>query len=120
MPLDSCRLWSVFWYPASYGKGCWLQTLSCWISLIGLAASTTWWDQMSGLSYGLDVDLNLVVSFGTCGGVDANCYDRQGFSLLHLAAVFNKTEIAFTVMESGASLDCKNPQGKFHSLLNKF
>ncbi|KAF5791024.1 putative chromatin regulator PHD family [Helianthus annuus] len=45
-------------------------------------------------------------------GVDANYCDRQGFSLLHLAAVFNKTEIAFTLMENGASLDCKNPQGE--------
>ncbi|XP_076950702.1 uncharacterized protein LOC143623743 [Bidens hawaiensis] len=45
-------------------------------------------------------------------GVDANYCDRQGLSLLHLAAVFNKTDIAFTLMENGASLDCKNLQGE--------
>ncbi|XP_076909571.1 uncharacterized protein LOC143566889 [Bidens hawaiensis] len=45
-------------------------------------------------------------------GVDANYCDRQGLSLLHLAAVFNKTDIAFTLMENGASVDCKNLQGE--------
>ncbi|KAL8251483.1 hypothetical protein R6Q59_035176 [Mikania micrantha] len=45
-------------------------------------------------------------------GVDANYCDKQGLSLLHLAAVFNKTEIAFTLMENGASLDYKNFQGE--------
>ncbi|KAJ9557394.1 hypothetical protein OSB04_012008 [Centaurea solstitialis] len=45
-------------------------------------------------------------------GVDANYSDKQGLSLLHLAAVFNQTEIAFTLMENGASLDCKNLQGE--------
>ncbi|KAL4572741.1 hypothetical protein LXL04_019524 [Taraxacum kok-saghyz] len=45
-------------------------------------------------------------------GVDANYCDRQGLSLLHLAAVFNQTEIAFTLMENGASLDYKNLQGE--------
>ncbi|KAK1432554.1 hypothetical protein QVD17_09451 [Tagetes erecta] len=45
-------------------------------------------------------------------GVDANYCDKQKLSLLHLAAVFNQTEIAFTLMENGASLDCKNLQGE--------
>ncbi|KAJ8750848.1 hypothetical protein K2173_016029 [Erythroxylum novogranatense] len=45
-------------------------------------------------------------------GVDANYRDRQAMSLLHLAALFNRTEIAFTLMESGASLDYKNAQGE--------
>lgn len=45
-------------------------------------------------------------------GVDANYCDKQGLSLLHLAAVFNQTEIAFTLMENGASLDFKNLQGE--------
>ncbi|KAI7745654.1 hypothetical protein M8C21_023186, partial [Ambrosia artemisiifolia] len=45
-------------------------------------------------------------------GVDANYCDKQGLSLLHLAAVFNKTEIAFVLMENGASMDYKNFQGE--------
>ncbi|KAK3021505.1 hypothetical protein RJ639_046416 [Escallonia herrerae] len=45
-------------------------------------------------------------------GVDANYCDKQGLSLLHLAAVFNQTDIAFALMEHGASLDCKNLQGE--------
>nr|XP_043615371.1 hepatocyte growth factor-regulated tyrosine kinase substrate [Erigeron canadensis] len=45
-------------------------------------------------------------------GVDANYCDKQGLSLLHLAAVFNKTEIVFTLMENGASMDHKNLQGE--------
>ncbi|XP_070026846.1 uncharacterized protein LOC107782797 isoform X1 [Nicotiana tabacum] len=45
-------------------------------------------------------------------GVDANYLDKRGSSLLHLAAVFNRTEIAFALMESGASLYCKNSQGE--------
>ncbi|PIA50471.1 hypothetical protein AQUCO_01300895v1 [Aquilegia coerulea] len=45
-------------------------------------------------------------------GVDANYCDKQGFSLLHLAAVFNQTEITFILMDHGASLDCKNQQGE--------
>ncbi|KAH7519368.1 hypothetical protein FEM48_Zijuj08G0028600 [Ziziphus jujuba var. spinosa] len=45
-------------------------------------------------------------------GVDANYHDKQGLSLLHLAAVFNQTDIVFTLMESGASLDYKNAQGE--------
>ncbi|KAK9067460.1 hypothetical protein SSX86_014789 [Deinandra increscens subsp. villosa] len=45
-------------------------------------------------------------------GVDANYCDRQGLSLLHLAAVFNQTEIAFILMENGASLAYKNFQGE--------
>ncbi|KAK4707047.1 hypothetical protein R3W88_033407 [Solanum pinnatisectum] len=45
-------------------------------------------------------------------GVDANYLDKQGSSLLHLAAVFNRTEIVFALMESGSSLHCKNSQGE--------
>ncbi|KAG8376289.1 hypothetical protein BUALT_Bualt09G0047700 [Buddleja alternifolia] len=45
-------------------------------------------------------------------GVDANYCDKQGSSLLHLAAVFNQTEIAFSLMDHGASLDRKNSQGE--------
>ncbi|RAL43677.1 hypothetical protein DM860_017533 [Cuscuta australis] len=45
-------------------------------------------------------------------GVDANYHDKQGSSLLHLAAVFNRTDIAFALMESGASLHYKNSQGE--------
>ncbi|PIN13872.1 hypothetical protein CDL12_13504 [Handroanthus impetiginosus] len=45
-------------------------------------------------------------------GVDANYRDKQGSTLLHLAAVFNQTEIAFALMEHGASLDCKNSLGE--------
>lgn len=45
-------------------------------------------------------------------GVDPNYFDKQGFSLLHLAAVFNQTDIAFALIEHGAKLDSKNPQGE--------
>lgn len=45
-------------------------------------------------------------------GVDANYRDKQGLSLLHLAAVFNQTDIAFILMDSGASLEYKNAQGE--------
>ncbi|XP_077236136.1 ankyrin repeat family protein isoform X2 [Tasmannia lanceolata] len=45
-------------------------------------------------------------------GVDANYSDKQGFSLLHLAALFNQTEITFILMDHGASVDCKNAQGE--------
>lgn len=45
-------------------------------------------------------------------GVDANYCDKQGSSLLHLAAVFNQTEIVFALMDHGARLDCKNSQGE--------
>ncbi|CAA3009419.1 hepatocyte growth factor-regulated tyrosine kinase substrate-like isoform X2 [Olea europaea var. sylvestris] len=45
-------------------------------------------------------------------GVDANYCDKQGSSLLHLAAVFNQTEIAFALMDHGASMVCKNLQGE--------
>ncbi|MED6147910.1 hypothetical protein PIB30_048356 [Stylosanthes scabra] len=45
-------------------------------------------------------------------GVDANYRDKQGLSLLHLAAVFNQTDIVFILMESGASLEYKNAQGE--------
>ncbi|KAG0497483.1 hypothetical protein HPP92_002174 [Vanilla planifolia] len=43
-------------------------------------------------------------------GVDANYCDRQGLTLLHLAAVFNQTEIAFILMDHGASVERKNAQ----------
>uniref|UniRef100_A0A7N0T0S5 FYVE-type domain-containing protein n=1 Tax=Kalanchoe fedtschenkoi TaxID=63787 RepID=A0A7N0T0S5_KALFE len=45
-------------------------------------------------------------------GVDANYRDKQGFSLLHLAALFNQTEIAFILIDNGARLDSKNAQGE--------
>lgn len=45
-------------------------------------------------------------------GVDASYCDKQGLSLLHLAALFNRTEMAFALMEYGASLDRKNLQGE--------
>lgn len=45
-------------------------------------------------------------------GVDANYRDKQGLSLLHLAAVFNQTDISFILMDHGASLECKNSQGE--------
>lgn len=45
-------------------------------------------------------------------GVDPNHRDKQGMSLLHLAAVFNCTEIAFLLMDAGASVDAKNAQGE--------
>ncbi|CAI9090752.1 OLC1v1025584C3 [Oldenlandia corymbosa var. corymbosa] len=45
-------------------------------------------------------------------GVDANFCDKQGLSLLHLAAVFNKTDIAFALMDHGANVHFKNSQGE--------
>ncbi|XP_042483323.1 hepatocyte growth factor-regulated tyrosine kinase substrate isoform X2 [Macadamia integrifolia] len=45
-------------------------------------------------------------------GVDANYFDKQGLSLLHLAALFNLTEISFALMDHGARVDCKNAQGE--------
>ncbi|KAG2717754.1 hypothetical protein I3760_03G190900 [Carya illinoinensis] len=45
-------------------------------------------------------------------GVDANYHDKQGLSLLHLAALFNQTDIVFILMECGASMDYKNAQGE--------
>ncbi|WOG92686.1 hypothetical protein DCAR_0311961 [Daucus carota subsp. sativus] len=45
-------------------------------------------------------------------GVDANYRDKQGLSLLHLAAVFNQSDIAFVLMDHGASITCKNSQGE--------
>lgn len=45
-------------------------------------------------------------------GVDANYCDKQGSTLLHLAALFNQTEIAFILMDHGASADRKNAQGE--------
>ncbi|KAJ7563374.1 hypothetical protein O6H91_03G107600 [Diphasiastrum complanatum] len=45
-------------------------------------------------------------------GIDANYLDKQGMSLLHLAAVFNFTEIAFLLMDAGANAFIKNAQGE--------
>ncbi|CAN6469976.1 unnamed protein product [Victoria cruziana] len=45
-------------------------------------------------------------------GVDANYCDKQGMSLLHLAALFNRTEIVFTLMDHGARVEHKNAQGE--------
>ncbi|KAF2565273.1 hypothetical protein F2Q68_00027496 [Brassica cretica] len=45
-------------------------------------------------------------------GVDANYHDKQGMSVLHLAVLFNQTDIALMLMEHGASLDYKNAQGR--------
>lgn len=45
-------------------------------------------------------------------GVDANYRDKQGLSLLHLAAVFNQTDIVFILMDLGANLEYKNAQGE--------
>lgn len=45
-------------------------------------------------------------------GVDANYHDKQGSSLLHLAALFNQTDIAFALMERGANVEYKNAQGE--------
>ncbi|OAE23808.1 hypothetical protein AXG93_369s1020 [Marchantia polymorpha subsp. ruderalis] len=45
-------------------------------------------------------------------GVDANYFDRQGMSLLHLAAMFNFTEITFMLMDAGANVNAKNAQGE--------
>ncbi|MBA0845171.1 hypothetical protein Goarm_022889, partial [Gossypium armourianum] len=43
-------------------------------------------------------------------GVDANYRDKQGLSVLHLAALFNRTDIVFALMDYGASMDYKNAQ----------
>lgn len=45
-------------------------------------------------------------------GVDPNYSDKQGMSVLHLAAVFNFSEIAFSLMDAGAKVDAKNAQGE--------
>ncbi|KAE8681004.1 RING-H2 finger protein ATL3-like [Hibiscus syriacus] len=45
-------------------------------------------------------------------GVDANYRDKQGLSLLHVAALFNQTDIVFALMDYGASMDYKNTQGE--------
>jgi ankyrin repeat protein len=44
-------------------------------------------------------------------GLDANYFDKQGMSLLHLAAMFNFTEITFMLMDAGANVQAKNAQG---------
>lgn len=45
-------------------------------------------------------------------GVDPNYCDKQGMSILHLAAVFNFSEITFLLMDAGAKIDAKNAQGE--------
>ncbi|KAG6736582.1 hypothetical protein POTOM_060549 [Populus tomentosa] len=50
-------------------------------------------------------------------GVDANYHDKQGMSLLHLdglgvGCTVNRTDIAFILMDSGASMNYKNAQGE--------
>ncbi|XP_078154948.1 ankyrin repeat family protein isoform X1 [Carex rostrata] len=45
-------------------------------------------------------------------GVDPNYRDKQGFTVLHLAALFNQTEITLILMDSGADVGIKNPQGE--------
>uniref|UniRef100_A0A0E0I417 FYVE-type domain-containing protein n=1 Tax=Oryza nivara TaxID=4536 RepID=A0A0E0I417_ORYNI len=45
-------------------------------------------------------------------GVDSNYCDKQGFTLLHLAALFNQTEIALILMDNGANIQSKNGQGE--------
>ncbi|XP_010472649.1 PREDICTED: protein phosphatase 1 regulatory subunit 16A isoform X1 [Camelina sativa] len=45
-------------------------------------------------------------------GVDANYRDKQGMSVLHLAVLFNQTNIALLLMDHGASLEYKNAQGE--------
>ncbi|XP_066400391.1 vacuolar protein sorting-associated protein 27-like isoform X2 [Miscanthus floridulus] len=45
-------------------------------------------------------------------GVDCNYCDKQGFTLLHLAALFNQTEIALVLMDHGANVESKNGQGE--------
>ncbi|KAL9224165.1 hypothetical protein vseg_000228 [Gypsophila vaccaria] len=45
-------------------------------------------------------------------GVDSNYCDKQGLSVLHLAAMFNQTDIVFTLMDHGAKVDCKNSHGE--------
>lgn len=45
-------------------------------------------------------------------GLDPNYVDKQGMSLLHLAAMFNFTEITFILMDAGANVSAKNSQGE--------
>ncbi|XP_052162932.1 vacuolar protein sorting-associated protein 27 isoform X2 [Oryza glaberrima] len=45
-------------------------------------------------------------------GVDSNYCDKQGFTLLHLAALFNQTVIALILMDNGANIQSKNGQGE--------
>ncbi|KAL6656972.1 hypothetical protein ACP70R_004752 [Stipagrostis hirtigluma subsp. patula] len=45
-------------------------------------------------------------------GVDSNYCDKQGFTLLHLAALFNQTEIALILMDHGANVQSLNGQGE--------
>lgn len=56
-------------------------------------------------------DLNAVKKL-LSGGVDANYCDKQGSTLLHLAALFNQTDIAIILMDHGADAYCKNAQGE--------
>ncbi|KAK3127710.1 hypothetical protein QOZ80_7AG0577420 [Eleusine coracana subsp. coracana] len=45
-------------------------------------------------------------------GVDSNYCDKQGFTLLHLAVLFNQTEVALILMDHGANVQSKNGQGE--------
>eukprot|EP00898_Chlorokybus_atmophyticus_P001598 jgi/Chlat1/2439/Chrsp17S08739 len=45
-------------------------------------------------------------------GVDPNYKDRQGMSLLHVAAVFNYSVIALALIDAGADITSKNTQGE--------
>ncbi|XP_024402157.1 uncharacterized protein [Physcomitrium patens] len=45
-------------------------------------------------------------------GLNPNHVDKQGMSLLHLAAMFNFTEITFMLMDAGANVSAKNSQGE--------
>lgn len=58
-----------------------------------------------------DGDVSTVKDFLT-KGIDPNHLDKQGMSLLHLAAVFNFTDIALLLIDAGAKVDVKNAQGE--------
>lgn len=45
-------------------------------------------------------------------GVSPHYVDRQGMPLLHLAAVFNQTEIVFILMDAGANSESRSAQGE--------
>jgi ankyrin repeat protein len=67
-----------------------------------------WWPVYSSLPW-----LDGVCNNGCCfQGLDANYFDKQGMSLLHLAAMFNFTEITFMLMDAGANVQAKNAQGE--------